>query len=173
MQRGKGERRLQAGQRMAYPSLMRQSLPRAPRFALSLALILGLSACATLFPPKVEAPPPVESTNALTGLGGGVSAASLDSTSADEKADAMAAPAAGERQLGHVTVALGSPTEPGFWLKSNLVTVAAKGRVEIAGGKSVAVDLLPSDGAALLSFAAFRALELALTDLPDVTVYAD
>ena len=70
-------------------------------------------------------------------------------------------------------MALGSPTEPGFWIKSKLVAVAAKGRVETADGKSVAVDLLPSDGAAILSFAAFRALELALTDLPDVSVYAN
>ena len=110
----------------------------------------------------------------LTALGQGVTAASLDSTSAAAKAAALAvAPDAAKRALGTVTVALGSPTEPGFWIKCNLVTVAAKGRVETADGKSVAVDLIPSDGPAILSFAAFRALELPLTDLPDVVVFAN
>ncbi len=39
------------------------------------------------------------------------------------------------------------------------------------GGTSVQVDLLPGEGGAQLSLAAFRALGLGLTDLPEVTVF--
>jgi hypothetical protein len=74
--------------------------------------------------------------------------------------------------LGLVTVALGPPAEQGFWLKSALVAEAGKGWVVTATGAMVAVDLLPAEGAAQLSLAAFRALDLALTDLPEVLVYA-
>ncbi len=140
------------------------------------AVLIGLSGC-SLFPGLRPAAAPVVNTqplNPIAALGTGMAAASLDTSTDAQKAEALnAAPEAGERALGTVTVALGSPTEPGFWIKSNLISVAAKGRVETADGKSVAVDLLPFDGAALLSFAAFRALELPLTDLPDVTIYAD
>ncbi len=85
---------------------------------------------------------------------------------AAEKAAAGAA-------LGQVSVVLGSPAEQGFWLRSALIRTPGKGRVELPDGASVAVDLRPGEGAALLSFAAYRALGLALTDLPVVTVYAE
>lgn len=119
-------------------------------------------------PPAAEAPVPV--TPAV--LGQGQSAQALDTTTAAEKAAALAAPVAGaERVLGKVSVSLGSPTEPGFWLRSPLVGAAGKGRIETATGQSVAVDLLPGTSGAQLSLAAFRALGLSLTDLPEVTVY--
>jgi hypothetical protein len=106
--------------------------------------------------------------------GGAQTAAALDSTTAAEKAAATAAPAAtGARALGRVSVALGSPVEQGFWLRAALVKAPGKGRVELASGATVAVDLIPGEGAAQLSLAAFRALGLALTDLPEVTVYAE
>lgn len=138
--------------------------------------VLSLSACG-LFQPHVpnsapgtdKAPPP-----ATAPLGAqGQSAASLDQTSAAEKAAAKAAPAAAGRALGSVSVALGSPAEQGFWLKTPLVTVPGKGRVTLASGKSVAVDLQPGQGGSLLSLPAYRALGLALTDLPQVTVTAE
>jgi hypothetical protein len=53
------------------------------------------------------------------------------------------------------------------------VTAPGKGRAVTATGQSVAVDLQPGSGAALLSLAAYRALGLALTDLPEVRVYAN
>jgi len=106
--------------------------------------------------------------------GAGRMASALDTTSAAEKNEALAAPAAAsERNLGTVAVALGSPAEQGFWLRSPLVTAAGKGRVEIAGGTSVAVDLLPGTSGSQLSLAAFRALGLSLTALPQVSVYAN
>lgn len=146
------------------------------RIVLPLCLMVPLSACALFKPPVAApvAPAEVASTNPMVTLGEASSAEALDTSTDAEKAAALeAAPDEGERALGTVTVALGSPTEPGFWIRSNLVSVAATGRVETADGASLAVDLLPTDGPAILSFAAFRALELPLTDLPDVTVYTD
>ncbi|NEY89329.1 hypothetical protein [Tabrizicola oligotrophica] len=104
---------------------------------------------------------------------GAQSAAALDQTTDAEKAAALAAPVAGARELGKTSVALGSPAEQGFWLKSPLVSAPGKGKVVTASGASVAVDLLPGSGGALLSLAAYRALGLALTDLPEVTVFAE
>lgn len=105
---------------------------------------------------------------------GARTARALDTTTAAQKAAALAAPAqpAGEQSLGKTAVALGNVTEPGFWLRSGLVKKAGAGRVVTAAGGSIAVDLIPGTGAAQLSLAAFRALNLPLTDLPEVTIFA-
>jgi hypothetical protein len=141
------------------------------------ALSFGLSGCAAIkemLAPPVSALVAVEPINPTVGLGAGNTPDALDSTSAAEKAAALEAPATSdERSLGKVTVALGSPAETGLWMKSNLVSVPGKGRVMTASGQSLAVDLLPTDGAAFLSFSAFRALELPLTELPDVYVFIE
>jgi phage terminase large subunit-like protein len=101
-----------------------------------------------------------------------VSADALDTTTPQEKAAALAAPATGgERKLGRVVVALGPPAEQGIWLKTALVTAPVMGRLVTAAGTSLAVELRPATGGALLSLAAFQALGLKLTDLPEVTVY--
>jgi hypothetical protein len=113
--------------------------------------------------PTVVLPPPV----------GANTAATLDTTTEAQRAAAVAAPMAGARELGKVTVALGSPVEPGFWLKTTLVTAPGKGKVVSASGAIVAVDLQPGSGGALLSLAAYRALGFALTDLPEVTVFME
>ncbi len=105
-------------------------------------------------------------------VAGAQSADVLDQSTASEIAAATAAPVLGaERNLGSVVVALGSPAEQGFWLKSGLVIAPSKGRVVTAAGKSVNVDLQPATGPALLSLAAYRELGLSLTDLPSLTVY--
>lgn len=98
----------------------------------------------------------------------------LDTTTAAQKAAALAAPAqpSGERNLGKTAVALGNVTEPGFWLRSGLVKSPGAGRVVTAAGDSIAVDMIPGAGASQLSLAAFRALNLSLTDLPEVTLFA-
>jgi hypothetical protein len=101
-----------------------------------------------------------------------VSAAALDTTTAEEKAAALGAPAAGgEQALGKVVVALGPPAEQGIWLSTGLVDKVVQGRIETAAGKSLTLELRPGTGGALLSLAAFQALGLSLTDLPEVTVY--
>jgi hypothetical protein len=124
----------------------------------------------------VRPPPRPEAAAVATPLplAGAATAAALDTTTAADKAAALAPPpaSAGERSLGVTAVALGNPAEPGFWLRSALVGAAGKGRVEVAGGGSIAVDLVPGEGAAQLSLAAFRALNLPLTALPEVTIYA-
>ena len=145
---------------------------------LALCLVVGAaSGCAVLersVPASPAAPQAAAPVAAAPILGPGATAASLDTTSQAQKAEALAAPAsASARELGQVAVSLGSPAEPGIWLRSALVTAPGKGRVVTAGGQSVAVDLLPGQGAAQLSLAAYVALGLSLTDLPQVTVFAN
>lgn len=141
------------------------------------ALISGCGVLNRLKPapkaPPVEIVAPVEETVTLPAMGAGQAAAVLDQTSAADKAAAIAPAPTGARELGRTTVALGSPAEQGFWLKSPLVLAPGKGRVTTTSGASVAVDLQPGTGGALLSLAAFRALGLSLTDLPEVTVSAE
>ncbi|MDP3197863.1 hypothetical protein [Tabrizicola sp.] len=153
------------------------------QIAMISALALTLSGCAVFQPegersgvtgptepqPATEFAPAV-STSVLGARA--VSAAALDKTTAEERAAALAAPASGgERELGRVVVALGPPAEQGLWLSSALVKAVAKGRIVTAAGKSLAVELRPGTGGALLSLAAFQALGLNLTELPQVTVY--
>jgi hypothetical protein len=154
------------------------------RVLLSAVLATGLSGCAVLdqgsrdagsisgpsaTEPVTEFAPAV----ATTALGAtSVSAAALDTTTTEEKAAALATPAAaGERALGTAVVALGPPVDQGLWLSSPLVRAVVPGRVVTASGQSLAVELRPGTGGALLSLAAFQALGLPLTDLPEVTVY--
>lgn len=136
-----------------------------------LCVALPLAGCAGLFKPKlVSAPRPAPPQTALQSLtAGGQSAAALDSVSDAQKAAAVAAPNAGA-VLGTVTVGLGSPAEAGLWLKSDLVSAPAKGRAVLANGNGVNVDLLPTTQGATLSFSAYRALGLGLTELPQVQV---
>lgn len=104
-------------------------------------------------------------------------AETLDTTTAAEKQAAVTAARTGEaRDLGVTVASLGTPTEPGLWLKTPLVDTAARGRVSYAAtGKSVAVDLLPLDAppgaGSRLSLAAFRVIKAPLTALPELRVY--
>jgi len=142
-----------------------------------LGLLVGVTGCGLV--DRLGAPDPVPVAAAPNAevaplVVAGQTAAALDSTTAAEKAAAVAQPAAAsEADLGLMVVALGSPAEQGFWLKSDKIAAPGKGRVVTAGGGSVAVDLQPGSGAALLSLAAFRALGLGLTDLPQVRVFAN
>jgi hypothetical protein len=141
------------------------------------ASMLALMSCGVMDrlvprPKAAETAAPLGRVQALAPAGA-QTAETLDRTTEAERAAAIADPVAGARELGRTSVALGSPAEQGFWLKSPLVTAPGKGKVVTAAGASVAVDLLPGAGGAMLSLAAYRALGLALTDLPEVTVYAD
>ncbi|MGQ0564162.1 MAG: hypothetical protein ACT4OK_03700 [Gemmobacter sp.] len=147
-------------------------------------MLLLLAACANgpfaglrRDPPveTVAAPPPASPvTGVPVPVAGATTAAALDTTTEADKAAALAPPPApaGERSLGTTAVALGNPAEPGFWLRSSLVTAPGAGRVAVAGGASIAVDLIPGTGSAQLSLPAFRALNLPLTALPEVTIFA-
>ncbi|MEW9919129.1 hypothetical protein AB2B41_05920 [Marimonas sp. MJW-29] len=120
---------------------------------------------ATLAPETAAPPPP---TGART-------AEALDTTTAEQRAAATAAPAAPTKALGKTVVSLGSPTEPGLWLKTPLVSEESQGRVtNPATGRSSLVTLIPLDGPATagsrMSLAAMRLIEASLTDLTEVEV---
>jgi len=138
--------------------------------------VLALMSCGVMdgVLPRPRAAEPAAPINPMQGQArsGAQTAETLDATTEAERAAAIAAPVLGARALGRTSVALGSPAEQGFWLKSALVLAPGKGKVVTASGASVAVDLLPGSGGAMLSLAAYRALGLALTDLPEVTVFA-
>lgn len=117
-------------------------------------------------PPETTAPPPPPAAR---------TAEALDTTTPEQRAAATAAPEAPVSELGTTVVSLGSPTEPGLWLKTPLVKTEAKGRVtNPANGQSSLVTLIPLDGPATagsqMSLAAMRLIELPLTDLTEVRV---
>lgn len=159
----------------------------SPRILL-LALPL-LAACAELGPavpeaPVVEAaqpappprpdtldptPPPPPPVDAVT-------EEELDTTSEEDRAEALAlppAPPAGS--LGTTTATLGPPGDPGIWIETPLVSAVTPGRVTYAGnGKSVNVELRPSGGepgsGSQISLAAIRLLEAPLTGILELQV---
>ena len=101
----------------------------------------------------------------------------FDTTTEQERVAALNDGAGGTqgRFLGRTVASLGSPTEPGIWLKTPLVSQPSKGRIEyLANGKSVSVDLIPIEGDAgsgsRISLAAMRLIEANLTDLPELEV---
>ena len=101
----------------------------------------------------------------------------FDTTSAEDRAAAVAPTAvSGERRLGTTIASLGSPSDPGIWFKTPLVSAVTQGRIEY-NGNSVNVELRPSGGSAgagsQISLAAMRLIEAPLTALPEVTVYAN
>ena len=116
--------------------------------------------------PETAAPPPPP---------GAQTAAALDTTTADQRAAATAPPTFPTTVLGTTIVSLGSPTEPGLWLKTPLVKEEGRGRVtNRANGKSSLVTLIPIEGpetgGSRLSLAAMRLIEASLTDLTEVEV---
>ncbi|MEM7519710.1 MAG: hypothetical protein AAF307_01630 [Pseudomonadota bacterium] len=116
--------------------------------------------------PQTAAPPPPPAA---------VTADALDTTTQAQRAAASAPPEAEGRALGTTIVSLGSPSEPGLWLKTPLVEMEAQGRVtNPANGKSSLVTLLPLDGpetgGSRMSLAAMRLIEAGLTDLTEVQV---
>ncbi len=159
--------------RLAEPPARGRCRPAGAAAALAVALALG--GCGDLaLPWGRRAPPPAAPAAAPAAPApAGQSAAALDTTTAAERTAATAASAiAGERALGTARVSLGNPAEGGFWLRGEVVKAPGKGRVVAPDGRAVAVDLIPGAGAAQLSLAAFRALGLPLTGLPEVRVFA-
>ncbi len=101
----------------------------------------------------------------------------FDTTTPEQRAAATQVKPAGDKALGRTIAALGNPTDPGFWAKTPLVTTVTPGRLENpVTKKSVLVELRPLDagdsGGSQVSLAALRALEVSLTGLPELVVYA-
>ncbi|AGI66955.1 hypothetical protein OAN307_c12610 [Octadecabacter antarcticus 307] len=155
------------------------------KYGVKIAILIGLSACtegsflagqqgvgseSTVALPSVspDLPPPPPS-NART-------VEQFDTTTAQDRAVAVAPPAGGERRLGTTIASLGSPTDPGIWLKTPLVNAVTIGRVEY-NGMSANLELRPSGGAigsgSQISLAAMRLIEAPLTALPEMSVYAN
>ena len=102
-------------------------------------------------------------------------AEALDTTTPEQRAAAAAPTEAPSKSLGKTVASLGSPTEPGLWLKTPLVSSEQQGRVtNPANGKSSLVTLIPIDGpntaGSRMSLAALRLIEASLTDLTEVEV---
>ena len=136
---------------------------RGAGFAPPVRPVLDLNQTRPDFPPP---PPPTART-----------VEDFDTTTAADRAEAVVtAPVSGERNLGTTIATLGSPTDPGLWFKTPLVTSVTQGRIDFQS-RSVAVELRPSGGAAgsgsQISLAAMRLIEAPLTGLPEVTVYAN
>ncbi|WP_400087652.1 D-galactarate dehydratase [Yoonia sp. R78084] len=114
------------------------------------------------------APPPPPPQNAVT-------IAQFDTTSAEDRAAAIATAPAGAQPLGRTIASLGSPAEAGIWLKTPLVAALTPGRVTYQD-KTINIELRPSGGAAgsgsQISLAAMRLIEAPLTSLPELTVFA-
>ncbi len=103
----------------------------------------------------------------------------FDTTTRAQRQEALADDPAASREtkLGTTIVSLGSPTEPGFWMKTPLVSKPMRGRLEYsASGKSVAVDLIPIDGpktaGSRVSLAALRLLGASLAGLAEIRVFS-
>ncbi len=164
--------------------------------ACAILAAFGLAGCDGTFsngagprvaPPKVESStgnrPPARPASLQTAAAkparSAHTAEQFDTSTNEQRAEAVAVvPAGGERRLGITVGSLGNPAEPGFWLKTPLVSVAGKGRIEYpVNGKSVAVDMIPIEGpktaGSRVSLAALRLLGAPLTGLPDLIVYAE
>ncbi len=122
----------------------------------------------TAITPAAIAPPPPAAARTVD---------EFDTTTPEQRAAAAAAGTGGGRLLGETVAALGDPAEPGFWLVTPLVDAPARGRiVSVETGRAAEVDLRPSGGAAgsgsEVSLAALRLLEVPLTSLPVLRVFA-
>ncbi|MDW4496921.1 hypothetical protein R5H30_02925 [Sulfitobacter sp. D35] len=147
--------------------------------------VLVLAGCAGLENPfEREAAPETETPAAAAAPAasppppaGARTAEQFDTTTAEQRAAAAAPEPAGARSLGTTVASLGSPTEPGFWLKTPLVDAETEGRVtNPATGKSASVTLIPIDGPSTagsrMSLPAMRLIGADLTDLTTVEVSA-
>ncbi|WP_375690504.1 hypothetical protein [Pseudooceanicola sp. LIPI14-2-Ac024] len=91
-----------------------------------------------------------------------------------ERVDEVAPEPDASGRLGSTVASLGSPSEPGQWLKTPLVDAEAQGRV-VYEGRSATVTLIPIPAevgaGSRMSLAAFQALGAPITGLPEVEVF--
>ncbi len=88
-------------------------------------------------------------------------------------APAPAPAAAGDGRLGTTVASIGSADEPGFWIKTPLVSANASGRLFYPeSGRTVQVQLIPGSGSgSQVSLAALRLLDAPLDGQPELVVY--
>lgn len=104
----------------------------------------------------------------------------LDTTTPAQREAAVAPKPApsGDGKLGSTVASVGDVKEPGFWIKTPLVTNRTSGRIFYpATGRSVQVQLIPgggpSGGGSQVSLAAMRLLGADPASLPEVVVYSN
>ncbi len=161
-----------------------------PLHLLLIAPLLALPACETGKPTEDKRPAVADAqvTNAATSVAPtqiarvpkptARSAAEMNTTTAEQRAEAAKPATTAERKLGSSVASLGDPTQPGFWVKTPLVTQRGNGRiVNPANGKSAKVELLPLGGAASsgsqVSLPALQLIGVSLTDLPQIDIYSN
>lgn len=153
------------------------------RILLLTALILPLAGCAdlNLFQDRDDGPRrPVPRPEIIEEIPEDArEVEEFDTTSTEEREEALGdvtTESVGDL-LGTTIASLGDPTEQGFWLKTPLVSEITQGRVVYeASGVTVRVELRPSEaagGGSQISLAAMRLLGVALTALPELSVYLD
>lgn len=141
--------------------------------------VLSLSGCAQLgfdanqtetaprspLPQTSSAPPPPAAARTVE---------QFDTTTQAQREAAAAPSTSVGQELGSVVATLGDPSQPGFWVETALVTAPGMGRITLLEtGQSVEVELRPiTDGSARVSLAAWRLLEVPLTDLAEIAVFA-
>lgn len=126
---------------------------------------------------EIVRPKPRPQTPASAPPPGARTAEQFDTTTQAERVAAQGSVAGAERALGTTIASLGTPSEPGFWLKTPLVSGEQAGRVVYAAtGKSVQVRLIPISGpqtaGSRMSLAALRLIGAPLTGLAEVQVFA-
>lgn len=126
----------------------------------------ALPAPETVLIPETAAPPPPPAAR---------TAEALDTTTPEQRAAASAPSTGLVNGLGTTIVSLGSPTEPGLWMKTPLVKTKSQGRVtNPKTRKSARVTLIPIEGSSTagsrLSLAALRLINASLSDLTMVEV---
>jgi len=138
----------------------------APLFVVAL-----LSACGMVSNPFEDAAPTAETSSAAAPDDGREPPTVLQRQEGTQNATPASS------LLGETVVALGDPVEPGFWLKTPLVTAEQPGILERPGGATVQVTLLPLGGPATggsqISLAAMRGLDISLTELISLKVYSN
>lgn len=146
-----------------------------------LALLLLATACTRFNPVEMfrrgdpaSLPPPevVEVVVAPPPPSGARTVEQFDTTTETQRAAATDISPAAEEALGSIVVSLGPPGEVGLWLQTPQVDAPRAGRIVAPNGKEALVELRPGEGGARLSLAAMRLLDLPLTDLPMIRVYA-
>lgn len=102
----------------------------------------------------------------------------FNTTTAAQRNEAARPTTTGERKLGNTIASLGDPTQPGFWIKTPLVTATGKGRIRNpANGRSARVELVPlagpASGGSQVSLPALQLIGVSLTDLPSIEVFQE
>lgn len=145
------------------------------RYGFGLVAAVALAGCAV--PQQaVDAPPEPVEIAALDAPAPPPEARRADEFDTTTQSQRMAAlePDEGGVLLGQAVVTLGDPGRAGFWVETELVAQSGQGRIELSdGSKSVEVALLPSAGSGRISLAAMRLLEVPLTALVQVKVFAE